>query len=48
MIQVEAPLRESSTAQMTERFGMTEKMPGPVEECPCKVSAAYRRETPRQ
>ena len=48
MIQVEAPLRESSTAHMTERFGMTEKMPGPVEECPCEVSAAYRRETPRQ
>jgi hypothetical protein len=28
---------------MTEQFGMTEKMLRSVEECPCKVSAAYRR-----
>jgi len=28
---------------MIEHFFMTEKMLRPVEECPCKVSAAYRR-----
>ena len=50
MIQVEAPLRESLKAQMKEHFGMTEKMPRPVEERPCKrpllaVSSTGQRNT---